>query len=132
MVNIIVGADSIRRVLFDARCAAKAVTRRSTPSFGNSRLHMYSIVGFRRWTSVMFQSASSTIWRVYDEGVDRANTSHEEVPWLSEFADCGAPVAPLRVATIGYVHSAFSDEPLCEIGISFTDVNVADTVGVAE
>ena len=22
-------------------------------------------------------------WRVYDEGVDRGNTSHEEVPWLS-------------------------------------------------
>ena len=28
-------------------------------------------------------------WRVYDEGVVRANTSHEEVPWLSEFSDCG-------------------------------------------
>ena len=71
-------------------------------------------------------------WRVYDEGVERANTSHEEVLWLSEFAECGAPVAPLRVATIGHVHTAFSDEPLYEIGIRFTDDNVADAVGVAE
>ena len=58
--------------------------------------------------------------RVYDEGVVRANTSHEDVPWPSEFADCGAPVAPLKVATIEYVHTAFKDEPLYEIGISFT------------
>ena len=44
----------------------------------------------------------------------------------------GLLVAPLRFATVGYIHSVFNDEPQYEIGISFTDDNVPDTVGDAQ
>ena len=47
MVYNIVGAESFRRVLIEARCAAKAVVsaiRRSTPSFSNSQQHKYTIM----------------------------------------------------------------------------------------
>ena len=47
MVNNFVGAESFRRVLIEARCAAKAVVsaiRRSTPSFSNSHQHKYTIL----------------------------------------------------------------------------------------
>ena len=47
MVYNIVGAESFRRVLIEARCAAKPVVsaiRRSTPSFSNSQQHKYIIM----------------------------------------------------------------------------------------
>ena len=45
---------------------------------------------------------------------------------MSEFADRTVPVAPQRVATIGYVFTDVSDE------LSTRLVSDADTVGVAE
>ena len=45
---------------------------------------------------------------------------------MSEFADRTAPVAPQRVATVGYVFTDVSDELFMRL------VSDADTVGVAE
>ena len=51
---------------------------------------------------------------------------------MSEFADRTSPVAPLRVATIGYVFTDFSDELFMRLVSDSLTTHVADTVGVAE
>ena len=51
---------------------------------------------------------------------------------MSEFADRTAPVAPLRVATIGYVFTDFSDELFMRLVSDSLTTHVVHTVGVAE
>ena len=86
-----------------------------------------------RWTSMMFLTATSCkvlhakrVWTTWRVPRSCWSWSHEKVPWMSEFADRTAPVAPQRVATIGYVFTDVSDELFMRL------VSDADTVGVAE